>query len=592
MRLVVSAAIFCLSWGLAGCQTHFEQAANNGRQLSADVLLSAQVIPRPVPMDEFNALAESASISTQIQGTIELTPLHAASLMDVVSDLEVTNSPLTAAQKLHNKKRAILPVMKLEFVTHAGRVIPRERTFQDSQHFYWDYIFSPGKIWQEASDGDYFRVAMPFSLTEKNQNCVHNGVISFLLSASGATSNYYYQISSETCQYFKANFWGLGQVNFSAHELKDAQQVVQDYQLEKSQRLPVKPISNLSQQYPGMTLQPLSLSSTLQSIDLTLMGVVDNGVHYVSQCETRAGSYPFCDELVVPSFSTAKSMFAALAMLRLEKLYPGTFLQKVSDWVGECQGDQWKNVTFGHLLNMSTGNYQSAIYHEDESAAHVYRFFLATQHQDKVNYSCQNFSRQSEPGTQFVYHSSDTYLLGVALNRFLKSKMGQQADVFKDVLLKDIWPAMTLSPVAYRTRRTLDDSQQAFSGFGLYFTRGDIAKFSVFFNSQLSGPLLDQNKLRSALQQTSEPFGLLAKDDNIRYGNGFWARDVGEFTSCTNDTWLPFMSGFGGISIVFMPGNRLYYYFSDSAAAQYDWQPAISELDKFNPLCNNNNNGS
>jgi hypothetical protein len=595
MRLILPIWGICLFIVVLSSQA---QVTPDTRLLSLVVLQSADRQSGPLAMTEFTAMDKSHKASAQLQGSITLRPLKNASQLEIISDLEVSNLALTPAQLLHNQKRAILPVMTFDFVINGDDVIPTVRTFQDSTHFYWDYIIGPGKIWQESSDGDFNRISMPFSLTEKNQNCVHNGIISFLLSPQGTTSNFYYQVSSETCQYFKADFWGFGQAEFTQKLLKNADKIISGFKQEKIQRLPTQPINQLTGQYPGISLQALSLSTSLAPSDLTLMGIVKNGVHHVSECQTRAGLYPYCAELVLPSFSTAKSLLAGLAMLRLEKLYPGTFSQKVGHWVDECSGEQWKDVTFGQLLNMSTGNYLSAEYHSDERANHVFKFFLATQNKDKLAYSCETFTRQAKPGSKFIYHTSDTYLLGVALNRYLEAKLGKPADVFNDILLKDIWPAIKLSPLAYRTRRTLDKSQQAFSGYGLYFIRDDMAKINEFFNDPMSAELLDQNNLNSALQRGTRPAGLPVLGLTTRYKNGFWASSIGEFTGCDNPTWLPYMSGYGGISVVFIPSNRLYYYFSDSEVGQYDWRAAITELDKFNPICksnspiNSNNNGS
>jgi hypothetical protein len=52
-------------------------------------------------------------------------------------------------------------------------------------------------------------------------------------------------------------------------------------------------------------------------------GFVIDGVHYSGGCPTRHGAYPFCENLDLPSYSLAKSMVAGIALMRLERLYPG-----------------------------------------------------------------------------------------------------------------------------------------------------------------------------------------------------------------------------------------------------------------------------
>ena len=57
----------------------------------------------------------------------------------------------------------------------------------------------------------------PFALVEINANCVHNGVLGFLYRADGRISKAAYQVSSETCAYFKADLWGLLIASYTPH---------------------------------------------------------------------------------------------------------------------------------------------------------------------------------------------------------------------------------------------------------------------------------------------------------------------------------------------------------------------------------------
>ena len=44
------------------------------------------------------------------------------------------------------------------------------------------------------------------------------------------------------------------------------------------------------------------------------------------------------------------------------------------------------------------------------------------------------------------------------------------------------------------------------------------------------------------------------------------------------------MSGFGGISVVLLPNNMVYYFFSDNA--EYTFNNSVGELDKIGDFCN------
>jgi len=524
--------------------------------------------------------SEMPPATLQIQGRITLlAQANFAKLSYVGSSIRV------------DEPRRILPSMVFDVVqSQTGEIIPLQRSLQLSDNPYWDYIVGVGKIWRSSQiNGEQTHtIALPFALVEKNENCVHNGIVTFNIDAQHQSTEYYYQISSETCAYFKADFWGRGKVNFAAKHYVNTALYLQHYQQEQQQRLTTLPLSELSQRYPELSSQALALNGTIKPQDMTLLGLVFEDVHYVSECYTRQGNYPFCEQLVLPSYSSAKSIFAGLSVFYLQQQYGDVLSQAVQDWLPECQSEQWQGVTFAHLLNMSSGNYDSAAYHVDEGAKATLAFFNATSHQDKLHFACQQYSRKSPPGQQFVYHTSETYLLTSALNRYIKSKWGEKADIFTDVVVNKLFAHLRLSALSNGSRRTQDAEQQAYGGYGLFFNRDDIAKLSLFINSQSANVtpaqrLLAQVPLNQALQRSSPAFGLTTDFPTIRYWNSFWARNIKDVSPCKEDTWLPFMSGYGGITIALLPANSSYYYFSDSN--QYNWSAAIPELAKLQSLC-------
>ena len=46
---------------------------------------------------------------------------------------------------------------------------------------------------------------------------------------------------------------------------------------------------------------------------------------------------------------------------------------------------------------------------------------------------------------------------------------------------------------------------------------------------------------------------------------------------------IPFMSGFGGITVVFLPNSMMYYYFSDNFT--FSWYSAVYAAHNIKPLC-------
>jgi len=567
-----------------------EDGARNVSALSVNNLLSDDVVKQPLSMSVFSAQGLNRQNTQKVQGTFTFSGRPELAKSQLTEHSAVYQFERRTRPAAFTERRKTLPTMTVAFVQFSNKIIPTNRQLQRTEHPHWDFIIGTGNIWQEANDNDFSRIAMPFSLVEKNQNCVHNGVLSFLINGEGKTSNFYYQISSETCLYYKVDLWGKGHVDYQSKQILNADDVIKHYRQEVSSRLPQLPIDDLTAQNATIQLAKIAMIEAINPTDMSNFGVIYNGKHYTSSCKTRYGEYPFCSQLVLPSYSTAKSIFAGISMLYLAKGFPTIFNEKVSDWIEECQGDNWQGVTFSHLLNMTTGNYHTTGHSSDEVAEHSQQFFKASTHQEKIHYSCQQFPRKSTPGSTFVYHTSDTYLLGAALNAFLRSQLfasedTQKIDLFDIVFKQQLWPALKLSSIAYSTRKTSGNMQQPFTGYGLFFTQGDIAKISQFLMNEQTADskFLDQTRLTDSLQRNQSNQDIHSQYPFIHYSNGFWKRNVTTLLQCEKETWLPYMLGYGGINIVLAKHNLQYYYFSDSN--HYLWHNAIKELNKLTPLC-------
>jgi hypothetical protein len=101
--------------------------------------------------------------------------------------------------------------------------------------------------------------------------------------------------------------------------------------------------------------------------------------------------------------------------------------------------------------------------------------------------------------------------------------------------------------------------------------RSDVAKLGNALSSDnsLLKKYLDHSMLVKAMQKDALDRGSIAGSDDLRFQNGFWAWNAGPILGCSEDKWLPFMSGYGGISVVSLPGGNVYYYFSDGGVFRY-----------------------
>ena len=475
------------------------------------------------------------------------------------------------------------------FVQHADALIPVQRGPIRSSHPWWEVMLEPGRVWDEPGDSGWTRAAIPFALTQKNSTCVHNGVLMFLFNDEKVVKRAAMQISSETCLYLQLDMWGLLAANYTPEPVRDAAALVAAHQHEVAARVPTRPLSDLAEK--GIDIAALATAPTRSR---TAHGVFHNGVHYVSSCPTRHGDYPYCDVLGVPSYSVAKSAVGAVALMRMEKLYPGTAARPMAPYVPAtgCRKDSWRDVSILNLLDMDTGHYQSATYMADEDSPVIAGFFNPTDYAHKLAFACEAYPHRSEPGKQWVYHTTDTFLLGVALNNLFKQHAGREGqDIFTDLLDAHIYAPLKLSATARTTRRTYDAVAQPFFGWGLFLHTDDMVKLGRFLGPDRgridAEALLDETLLDQALQRDPNARGLQAAHlKNFRYQHGFWARNLQAELACEEPTWVPFMSGFGGILIVMLPNGAIWYSAADDGELpSIDFAKPAIELAKLGSLC-------
>ncbi len=555
-------------------------SGNVGRSALTHAFLTGSGTLNLMDFSHYALPAAAANPTNTFQGRLTL---YGEATSGSATEVGGNNNLQYYAQAAH------LPEFEFDFVQHGTHFIPVVRGKIEGAHPSWALVLEPGRVWNENGDGGWSRVAFPFALQERNNDCIWNGVMTFLFKDDGSVSDLAYQIASETCYYLKANFWGRLDAMYAPGAIAGAAAIKADYEAEVARRMPVKPISALATDYPGSGVVAANIGSDVTAQHMTVYGVAYNGVHYVGGCQTRYGTYPFCEVLDVPSYSTAKSVFGGYGLMRLEQKYAGTQRTLgIDDWVGECTGSQWDAPTFEHALDMATGNYTSATAHADESSqAMVNGFFSVNTHAQKAGFAC-GYPYKTAPGTTFVYHTTDTYLLGRAMNTYYKSQAGSGADFFDDVIVGELYRPLGLSPTSYTTLRTQDAAAQPHTGFGLIFVRDDVVKLAEFLNKsqgKIQGvQTLDSGMVAATLNLGAG--GLPAGSSADRYNNGFWYYDLKQDAhsyGCSAARWVPYMSGYGGISVVLFPNGMVYYNFSDSG--QLTWGKSAIELNKIAPMC-------
>ena len=552
----------------------------NARQLGRTFLLGAAALAAPVRMREFSMPQTAAAPKRSFAGSLRLVEPDRSGAFRIRVDTR------GRVAKIGEPVRH-LPEFDFQFAQRGSDLLPLQRGVQRRKHPYWEIILQPGRAWDEMDDGPWTRVAVPFALQERSANCTHNGVLTWLFNDAGDVSRVAYQISSETCGYFKFDMWGVLAAEYRQQDLGvESAAHFERFDAHREARLPVRRLRQLAADFPGIDPLGFGVDDGIHPDDISVLGMVVDGVHYRSDCHTRYGDYPFCDTLALPSYSTAKSIFAGIATMRLERQYPGTVEMTIASLVEACDAKKWRDVTIEDALDMATGNFRSPAPNVDENSIPHQRFVFQDKHRAKLEFACDYFRRKAVPGSRFVYHTSDSYLVGAALGEFV-ARQGAGADLYQAALLQPIWEPLQLSPLLDDTKRSYDDHAQPFTGYGLTYDADDIVRIAAWLNAEARRPgkqaMLDSKMLKAALQRVAEDRGLEAGSARLRYNNGFWAYDAGASLGCRQAVWVPFMSGYAGITVAMFPNDVIYYYFADSSVSR--WQSAIEAAHAIRPLC-------
>jgi CubicO group peptidase (beta-lactamase class C family) len=184
-----------------------------------------------------------------------------------------------------------------------------------------------------------------------------------------------------------------------------------------------------------------------------------------------------------------KSVGVPLALLRLAQVYgPYVFNLKIGDYVNVAD-PKYKRVRFIDAADMATGmgGAGSAKTSPNDISdgyidPHYDDWYLAPSQADKLKeIDAYNRPYPWEPGTVMRYRDHDFYLLGAALDGFLKSMRGPQADIW-DMLREEVLLPIGIhhAPVV-RTREPDGRDGLAWFCAGYYPTADDLAKIASLY---------------------------------------------------------------------------------------------------------------
>lgn len=370
----------------------------------------------------------------------------------------------------------------------------------------------------------------------------------------------------------------------------------------------------MASDFPGKSIDLSSIRRGYKHPeDITTYGLVFGGVHYSSGCPTRFGEYAFCEEMRLPSYSIAKSVFAGVALMRLGQLYGSrTYDLRIKDYVApQANEGNWEQTTFGNTSDMTTGNFNSDAYEGDEDSSVNDKFLVDESLESKTRDAFAFHAKSVPPGTTWVYQSAATFLLTQAMNAYLRQKQGPNADIFT-LVKSDVYEPLRMSPGFMSTIRTENSPNGAPAGYyGLFFNKDDVAKISRFLNdgtgkirgeqvleptrlaeALFRGPAVEQAGVQILGRNPHSALGGIVIDKNSqpvsngrRYAHGFWGRRITgvEFRNFQCDFWISLMNGYGGNTILLLPNGATFYVFSDGY--EFPWTQPFSLAAQLAPTC-------
>jgi hypothetical protein len=545
------------------------------RLTAKDLMTSEYQGDGPVNNAYFMPMGEITSATHNLEGTL------------VVPEFEMYDSiPDDAEGPLGQR---YFPGFSVEFFTYEQILVPAVREIVPSLagNISWGIILSPGRVWSEAGDNGLSRASLPFALVAQNDNEAHNGIATFLYDET-QVSSFRFQVVQETAPGRRADYWGQSPMDYLASSLENREALASQFAAELSMQTPIRPWSDLGEDCDPQLLA--AFNDSINALDISAAGLVMDGAIYLQPCYTRYGAFPYCRYMRHGSFSVSKSMGALVAMLRLAQKYTEeVFDLKIADYVEvTADHDGWEAVTFADALNMATGigddvpervDPNQVLVDEDDPKFAT--FIEARSAEEKLDIAFSYADYPWGPGEVARYNSINTFLLSVAMQNFLRSKDGLNADIWAMVVEEVFKPIGIHHAPIMRTLEPDGSRGIPIFGWGMYPTVDDVAKVAILLRNggQHQGQqLLHAGKLAEALRQT-DVVGLPTGEFND-YGEGTYLMSVWSMPYRSADGHLfqvPYMSGFGGNRVIFNPNCITTFVFSDAHIYLFESMVEVAE---------------
>ncbi len=459
--------------------------AGSAELLPVQVFESARALDAPVANSAF-VPGEGALTAPAFSGVLKLRPAR-------MLTLPVLQQPL-----IQGRDTRTFPGLQLEFFTVGDVLVPVQRgemvreTGGGATASYWRVIPQFGRVWREKADGEWSRAAFPIMLVNDTENHAHQGLATFLYRP-GQVSGLMVQFVQQTGpylikQYFVA--WGFAAAELGQGDAQKLDARRAQGQAELADRFPAKPWSELVKTVPAGTLD--GFGGPIYPKWQVAVALVRSGTLYYQDPATPYGPYPYPLEMRFGVRSVTKSVFAPLALLHLAQVYgPWVLTLKVGDYVPGLD-PKWRRVRFLDAADMATGfggtgttkTHPNDIF-DGYLGGDYDAWYTAPSHADKIRQIAANLRPYPwEPGTVMRYRDQDYYILGAAIDGFLKTVRGPQADLGEMVQTEIFTPIGIHQAPVVKTREAGGRDGLVWCNAGYYPTLDDLAKIAMLYEAR------------------------------------------------------------------------------------------------------------
>lgn len=555
--------------GILGLLLSRAASAHGVELLPPDVLLTGRSMSAPIANAAFYP-GEGAQSAPPLAGALKMqqTLLHTEPAIDhPVQD---------------GRDARLFPGVALDVFTLGDLLVPVNRgdmlheAHPGTSPSYWSVIPQIGRVWRERADKKWSRAALPLMLVNDIDNHAAQGLATFLYR-DGKISHVVFQMVQQSAPYLLGQHfvaWTTIVAQFSAASAVPESQR-EAARRELAERLPARPWAELVKASPAGALD--GFGGPLNPRWLIVAALVRDGTLYYQDAATAYGPYPYPLEMRFGVRSVMKSIGVPLALLRLAQVYgPWVLTLKVGDYVKGVD-DKWKQVRFLDAANMASGfGGSGTLQTNPNDILDGYldpgydEWYTARSHAEKIAKIAATLRPYPwEPGAVMRYRDQDFYLLGAALDGFLKSVRGPSADIWNMLIEEVFTPIGIAHAPAIRTHEPDGRPGLVWLNAGYYPTLDDLAKIAELYQNQGAHggkPILNRQltmdlmAARGAIQKDSdfslgrpEPVQTGAMTELYEMGFHFMPY-VGGVSQ--NRYYLPTMSGFGENEIILYP-NKL-----------------------------------